>query len=122
MNDQPGQILQGTIIKFSRPAVLEGMTVDAAGETLTLGTAPYHRIHFGVNLETFAMNSRIEMIQDGVGTGIYVPICGEGINSIDWIAKYPPHATIQFKVDVGGITLGSPGGCNAFLTVEGYNT
>jgi hypothetical protein len=120
MNDQPLELRVGDFLSFSRAAVLEGLTVDAANETLTLGTARYCRIHFGVNVQSYGGGARLEMVQDGVGTGIYVPICENGISSLDWIASYPPNTKIQFKLDVGGITLGSPGGCNAFLVVEGY--
>ncbi|MFT9077751.1 MAG: hypothetical protein ABF463_09295, partial [Ethanoligenens sp.] len=120
MNNTPLTISTGGILTFNTIVSLNNTTFDIATSTMTLGTQPYYRVAFGVVVQSFTGTPSLEMVLNGVGSGVYLPINHEGGVSIDYISSYVPNSTIQFVVQGGSVTLQSPGGYNAYLTVFGF--
>lgn len=120
MNNTPLTVSAGEVLTFNTVVSLNNTTFDLATSTMTLGIQPYYRMAFGVVVQSFTGNPTLEMVLNGVGSGVYLPINHEGGVSIDYISPYTPNSTIQFVVQGGSVTLQSPGGYNAFLTAFGF--
>jgi allophanate hydrolase subunit 2 len=99
-----------------------GLATDGALTTITIGTSQYYRISVGLIVQQFTGDPIIEMLQNNVPTGVFFPIKEIGETSLDWIASYTAGGDVRFRMasSQGEIVLASPGGCNAYFTINGY--
>lgn len=109
------------IVSLNQVVSISNMVYDAAASILTLGVSNYYKITYGVTVESFTGNPVVEVIANGLNTGILMPINSIGNATLSFIESYPIGTTIQLAVRNGSITLSSVGN-NAFLEVVGFDT
>lgn len=109
------------IVSLNQVVSISNMLYDAAASILTLGVSNYYKITYGVTVESFTGNPVVEVIANGLNTGILMPINSIGNATLSFIESYPIGTTIQLAVRNGSITLSSVGN-NAFLEVVGFDT
>jgi hypothetical protein len=112
-------VAAGTAIPFNQTISAVTISMNAANNTVTLGSSPYYRISFGINAENVATGTTIQVNVNGAASGRVIPAYGSGVASLDWTAALPANATIQFVVASGSITLAA-GSDNAYLDIIGF--
>jgi hypothetical protein len=119
VNNGAQTLTTGSAIPFNQTISTVTIALDTANTTVTLGSSPYYRISFGVNAETFATGTTIQVNLNGSASGRMVPAYENGVASLEWTASFPANAKVQFVVASGSITLAA-GSDNAYLDITGF--
>jgi len=108
-------------LPFSHTAAERSVSIDVGRTDITLGAATYYRLTLGVNISGFSGTTAVELCQNGVGSGIYLPVVAFGGSSLNLILPSAPRTVLQFVVRGGSLTL-APGGVNAYASLSAYES
>ncbi len=111
-------------VTFDNDPTLVGMSLNDSCSAVTLGSADYYRLSFGISVESCSGSPLIEVIVNGTSSQFYVPVnpCGE--TTIDLVHPFSAYSTIQFVIRNGCVDLKHVEGYNVYsahLVITGYN-